>query len=289
MLKSKLSSASVVCVDLEKLDRWPETALMFYVFVFGFQGRPQAGAAGPSLLAHPGRSHDDLRVHRCPYRTQPAPLTFYITPYSTRDSPCVSVSCRDSSTLSAQRGVVYQNKLQHFNWSDFISARLSGIITALFSFTLSLCQSSFAWFPAQNIYVWDVNKDHQLASLSVQIFRETCAQSEHRYRCFDPCWWTRHLLLMFGRVSERRTTAQTVWDQEAQMPHLPADASSFWPWPVCDVNEAPALQLCSRTFYYLLLVFLYRARAAFPNESVGQVTRSSVVLFHCDALRKPDH
>lgn len=157
------------------------------------------------------------------------------------------------------------------------------------SFTLSLCQSSFAWFPAQNIYVWDVNKDHQLASLSVQIFRETCAQSEHRYRCFDPCWWTRHLLLMFGRVSERRTTAQTVWDQEAQMPHLPADASSFWPWPVCDVNEAPALQLCSRTFYYLLLVFLYRARAAFPNESVGQVTRSSVVLFHCDALRKPDH
>lgn len=137
--------------------------------------------------------------------------------------------------------------------------------------------------------LWDVNKDHQLASLSVQISRETCAQSEHRYRCFDPCWWTRHLLLMFGRVSERRTTAQTVWDQEAQMPHLPADASSFWSWPVCDVNEAPALQLCLRTFYYLLLVFLYRARAAFPNESVGQVTRSSVVLFHCDALRKPDH
>lgn len=66
MLKSKLSSASVVCVDLEKLDRWLETALMFYVFVFGFQGRPQAGAAGPSLLAHPGHSHDDLRVHRCP-------------------------------------------------------------------------------------------------------------------------------------------------------------------------------------------------------------------------------
>lgn len=40
------------------------------------------------------------------------PLTFYITPCLTCDSPCVSVSCRDSSTLSAQRGVVYQNKLQ---------------------------------------------------------------------------------------------------------------------------------------------------------------------------------
>lgn len=37
---------------------------------------------------------------------------------------------------------------------------------------------------------------------------------------------------MFGRVSERRTTAQTVRDQEAQT-HPPADAGSSWSWPVC--------------------------------------------------------